>query len=279
MRRSQGIYKLLFRKIPFWRSQGTSALFTLLFLGLFTGCSYQHKNVLFKTKTKIETGGVPIYRLNVAAPPKDSIYQHIIQPDDRIAVRFLNNYDISTGVSMSAGTENGNEWGFLVGTDGTVRLPLLGSVNLQGYNRLSASNYLEKLYKPHFRNPNIEVSVLNISVSVMGEVTRPGLYVLEKERTNLLEVLSMASGISQFGKLNQIKVIRGDLTDPEIIIFDLKQIEAISTNDLIIHNNDIIYVEPKRVKLFRDNVLPYTTLISAFSALALLVITILQRTQ
>lgn len=279
MRRLKGFHQRFTTKLPFPSRIGQFLIFSLLLSGLLSGCSYKKKNVLFKTKTKIETGGVPIYRLNAQAPPEDSLYLHHIQPDDRIAVRFLNNFDISTGVNMASGGGSVNEMGFLVGTDGKVRLPLLGPVYLQGHTRVSAANYLEELYKPHIRNPNIEVSVLNISVSVMGEVVNPGLYVLNKERTNLLEVLAMADGVNRFGRLKEVKVIRGDLKDPEIIIFDLRQIEAIGTEDLIVHDNDIVYVEPRDIKLLGDAILPYTSLISAFTALALVIVTIQQRTK
>lgn len=279
MRRLQGYIQSKCVKAPIRLSFGWVLALSLLLSAGFSGCSYKNKNVLFKTKTKVKTDGAAVYRINYSGPGSDSLYLHRIQPDDRVAVRFLNNFDITTGVSLAGGGNSDTELGFLVGTDGFARLPLIGPTYLQDCTRASAAQYLEKAYEPHIRNPNIEVSILNLSVSVLGEVEKPGLYVLEKERTNLIEVLAMAQGVGKFGKTKVVKVIRGDLTNPEILVFDLRQIESIATEDLIIHDNDIVYIEPQGIKLLGDAVLPYTSLISALTAIVLVVVTIQQRTQ
>lgn len=262
-----------------WPGKGT-VLLLFLFVSLLatTGCSWKSKPILFKTVKKIKTDGQPVYRVNTTEPDSNFVYEHRIKPDDRIAVRFLNNFDISTGINFSNGAGNESEMGFLVSSEGKVRLPLLGQVYVQDCTRSSAAIMLEEAYAEHIREPNIEVSILNRSVNILGEVESPGVFLLNQERTNLVEVLAMANGPTKYAKLKSVKVIRGDLTDPEVIVFDLTNIQSLEAEDLIVHDNDIIYVEPRNVKLVGDAILPYTTLISAITGIAATIVLIRIRT-
>ena len=54
----------------------------------------------------------------------------------------------------------------------------------------------------------------------------------------------MAGGLADKGRAARIKLIRGDLADPEVYLIDLATIEGISQADIILQANDIIYVEP-----------------------------------
>jgi polysaccharide export outer membrane protein len=60
---------------------------------------------------------------------------------------------------------------------------------------------------------------------------------------NLLEVLASAGGIPATGKAQRIKVIRGDLKNPQIFLIDLSRIENLKKSDLIVQGDDIIYVD------------------------------------
>jgi polysaccharide export outer membrane protein len=105
----------------------------------------------------------------------------------------------------------------------------------------------------------------------------PGTYRLDKENTNLVEVLAMAGGATEFGKVYKVKIIRGNLKSPQIIEVDLGEASSLKRTDIIIQDKDIIYVEPMKNKLRGSAVAvlnPYfiiitsiSTLIIAFSAI------------
>lgn len=242
-------------------------ILTLLTFGL-TGCSYEKKNVLFKLPKGFDMEGAPVYRLSDNIPSKVG-YEHKIKPDDRVSIRFLNNYEPNSGITLGT---MGDEVSFLVDKNGFVALPMIGRVKVSGMTRSQAATFLEQKYSTNLKNPIIEVNILNIGVSVMGEVKREGFYPLVKEKTYLPEILAAAGGVTAYGKLKQLRIFRGDLKDPEIIIFDLTQIDALKDEQMLLQSGDIIYIEPRNYKLFTDSAQPVVALASLFTSLATLAI-------
>ena len=83
--------------------------------------------------------------------------------------------------------------------DGTVSLPLVGVVELAGLTCRQAAARLRELYANNLiRDPQIAVSVKEYHsqpVSVLGAVTRPGVYQLRGPR-RLSDVLALAEGLA-----------------------------------------------------------------------------------
>lgn len=217
----------------------------LLALLIFASCSYKRKNILFKTPKKIKSKeavatfndkGEPI-------PENKEIYFHRIKTGDRLKVTFLNNYDIGQAAFQSAtSTANSSAGGegYLVNYDSTVTLPLIGRVNMVGLNRLEAAKKLENEYGKYVINPIIEVNILSLSVTMLGEIATPGKILLDKENTTLVDVIALAGGLKDPGKKNMIQIIRGK----EVIQVDLRKIESIYNKNLIVQDGDLIYVKP-----------------------------------
>ena len=85
---------------------------------------------------------------------------------------------------------------------------------------------------------------------------------------NLIEVLALAGGIDQEGKAHNIRLIRGDLYNPEVYKIDLSTITGMTQGMMDIKSGDIIYVEP-RVRIFnesmRDLALVMATVVNAIT--------------
>jgi polysaccharide export outer membrane protein len=67
---------------------------------------------------------------------------------------------------------------------------------------------------------------------------------LENDNTTLIEALAIAGGITNTGRAKRVKLIRGDLKNPNVYLIDLSTMEGIKNADLVMQANDIIYVEP-----------------------------------
>lgn len=256
------------------------ALLVMCLISL-SACNRQYRNVLFNTPAKYEKMGLAVVHINPDTSAKaDDTYQHRIQPDDLISLRFLNNFDLAEGVTMANGEGSGGGISFWVDKEGFVSLPMLGLVNLKGHTKKTAQTLLQQRYAQHFKDPNIEVSILNLSVSVQGEVGNPGIFELRRERTTLLEVLAAAGGVGQFGKQSVVKVIRGSGQDrdPEIFIFDLRQLASITTSDLILRDKDVIYVEPRDVQVLGSRITPYSSFLSILATISTLTVIVINFT-
>ena len=232
----------------------------LCFTILQSGCRSQR---LFYTPKSYEKLDDPVVRINVDESVDNANYQHKIIPDDRLSIRFMNNIEFANGLQ----TPSGQGSIFLVDLKGFINLPLVGPVNVGGMTREEVQNKLMERYGESFTNPSIEVQITGLSVSVQGEVSRPGIIELPRERTSLVEVLASAGGITAYGKKDVVKVIRGvsQEEDSEIYIFDLTQLDAIESTDLILRDKDIVYVEPRGIRIFGNLLAPYATFLSLLS--------------
>ena len=98
--------------------------------------------------------------------------------------------------------------------DGNAIIPLLGSVKLRGLTISSASRHLENLLSKELINPKVELFITEnrpIKISVIGEVSKPGIYKLNSQTNDLPTVITAieeAGGISKFADLTNIKLNR-----------------------------------------------------------------------
>jgi polysaccharide biosynthesis/export protein len=121
---------------------------------------------------------------------------------------------------------------YVVLIDGSVNLPWVGKIQMQGLTLEGASNRLEQAYAPYIRTPQITVNLLTartLRVNVVGAVKRPGSYVISPQgQTNQIlvgdaavaggsvasqwptvtQALQQAGGITQVANLREVQVRR-----------------------------------------------------------------------
>jgi polysaccharide export outer membrane protein len=108
------------------------------------------------------------------------------------------------------------------------------------------------------------------SISVLGEVTRPGSYQVAREKINILEALAQAGDLTIYGIRTNVKLIRENSEGrKEIHTIDLTDANLISSPYYYLQQNDIVYVEPNKVKAQNSSVGSMTTL--WFSATSILI--------
>jgi protein involved in polysaccharide export with SLBB domain len=146
---------------------------------------------------------------------------------------------------------------YVVQADGTVRLPLVDRVSLQGLSLIQADSVLKIRYSEYYKEPFIKTAVSNNRVIILGA---PGGVVinLANDNMNLLEVLALAGGADgggaggstgiarNGGRIDNIRIIRGDLKNPQVQFINLNTLEGMRRGNLQIEPNDIIYIQPVR---------------------------------
>lgn len=111
-------------------------------------------------------------------------------PGDSIRITVFQNPDLTTETRISS--------------EGTVRIPLVGPVELKGLSTDEAVQRIAQRLKDNniLREPEVSVSLLQVrsrQVSVLGQVARPGRYPLDDTSTRLVDVLAQAGGIASGG--------------------------------------------------------------------------------
>lgn len=140
--------------------------------------------------------------------------------------------------------------GYLVEIDGTINYPLLGKIKVSGLTRREVIDLIEGRLKKegYIADPIVTVRFLNFRISVLGEVSRPGTYNISSERITLLEALSIAGDLTIHGRRDRVAVIR-EIDGERIILYhDLRSMDVFQSPNYYLKQNDMIYVEPNRVK-------------------------------
>lgn len=204
-------------------------------------------------------------------PPSQPV-EYKIAPNDVLSFQIFSNdgFKIIDITTISEGGRNGFlQQGagiqYKVEFDGTVKMPLLGHVYMQGMTVRAAEAFLEQKFSSFYNKPFVLLEVTNRKVTIFpGTEGAAKVVGLSNENTTLLEGLALAGGISQRGKAYKIKLIRGDLKDPKVYLIDLSTIEGMKQADLVLQANDIIYIEPTlRIdRAIMSEILPYLTFIT-----------------
>ena len=239
---------------------------------LFTACASYKQHIMFKT--------------DAANYPQDIEYSKLlaernykIQINDQLLVRVYTNEGeriIDPDYVLQGEIANNNiqreEVRYFVDKEGMVKIPMIGQVKLQDLTTREAEQLLEKKFSNFYKDPYVIVSFNNKRVIVLG---KPGGQVinLTYEDMNLLEVLALAGGVERDSKAQNIRLIRGDLKNPEVQIIDLSTIEGMMKADLKVYSGDIIYVEPV-VRGFSEGTRDILPIVSVLASLVALIVAI-----
>ena len=236
----------------------TSVLFLFCVLALLSSCSSRYQNALFTSKTDMLADTIKtVFAINSGEARAD-IYR--IKPGDVLAIRNLQGIGfISSGEGT---TQASTPVSFRVEDDGGVVLPVLGKVMVTGLSRREATQKVQDAYKQNLlKDPIIELTIVNLKVTLLGEFSSQGEFLLEDDNTTLIDIIGKAGGFSPRADPKTLKIIRGDRNDPEIIYVNLKNINSLASPKLILQNNDILYIEPLGVYNTSDRVNKVSTLL------------------
>jgi polysaccharide export outer membrane protein len=91
------------------------------------------------------------------------------------------------------------------------------------------------------------------NIFILGEVRKPGIYKLTPELT-VLQLLVKAGGYKNTALLDEIRIIRGGLDNPQVILADTKAVleRGEISKDLFLQNKDIIYIPKTRIGNWND---------------------------
>jgi polysaccharide export outer membrane protein len=231
---------------------------------------------MFKTETGRVPAGLP---LAVAEAERN----YTIKKNDYIEIKLYANkgeklIDFNIGLQGSANTAgvatNQENRGprFLVQDDGYVKLPQLGMVKLEGYTLIQADSVLENAYNNFYVEPFVNTNFANKRVVVLSG-SKGQVIPLVNEQMNLIEVLALFGGVESNARVRNIRLIRGDLKNPEVYIVDLSTIDGMMKSSLLLKANDIIYVEPVRKPIIESisDVTPFVSLISGLISIITLI--------
>lgn len=172
---------------------------------------------------------------NAAAQSNSSQLREVLGPGDSIRINVFQNPDLTTETRLSQA--------------GSIVFPLIGEIGVGGLTTAEAGTRIAELLKRgnFILNPQVAVSILQVrsrQVHVLGQLSRPGNYILEDAGSRLTDVLTLAGGINASGA-DTVTVLTNRNGKVERREIDLPSIfhGGDPSNNIQIENGDTIYVE------------------------------------
>jgi polysaccharide export outer membrane protein len=234
-------------------------LINLFFGSLFilSSCSYKQDHLLLNrnsTDTTVQT--------TIA-----NISNYRIKPQDMLQITNVQNN--KTIVDLTAGTvgappasANSGEETYQVEEDGTIALTGLGRIKVSGLTRVEARKYIEDLYrKGPLKDPLLELKIISLKVTILGEINGPGSIPLTKDGMTLIEIIAKAGGLTNKADEKTIKIIRADQKYPKTDIIDLSNVSSLSDPRTIIQNNDIIVIAQNKTAVRNEKLQDFSIVV------------------
>ncbi len=228
---------------------------------LFSSCSSYQKIPYFQDADRVK--GINISAVQeITIRPKDRISIVVNCKDPQLSALFNLPYVtqriVSTGARNSLyGEETSAISGYTVDSDGTIDFPTIGKINVFGLTRSELASLIkdEIETRNQAKDPVVTVDFLNLSYTVMGEVTVPGTYRIYKDNLTILEALGAAGDITIFGKRDNVLVLRmedGKQKSYRVNITSLQNV--VQSPVYYLQQDDIVYVEPNKMKAKQSTV-------------------------
>lgn len=224
----------------FW---GCCLLLLLASCGSVRDITYLQGEDLWRKAAIADTFDVKIQKDDLLDIVISSIEPELLRPFNQQNGGYYN------GANNNSGYGGGNR-GYLVEVDGTINFPLLGKLSVTGLTRRELIHVLQACLESggYIKDPIVTVRFLNFRVSILGEVSRPGTFNISSERITLFEALSLAGDLTIHGRRDRVAVIRENDGMRTILYHDLRSMDIFHSPDYYLKQNDLIYVEPNRVK-------------------------------
>lgn len=239
----------------------------LLFFGLvavlLSSC-YSHR-VIGYLQEPTKQNHIPVYDSVPYEPYRirvnDEIIYRLVTMDETMSKMLgTNNVSVSTQYVNS----------YRVYPDGTIDLPYLRPVKVQGLTEAEAQDTLRAAFREIIPDADVKLALYNKYFSVIGDA-RSSQYFIYKERMNIFQALAMTGDVMNSGDRRHIRIIRprdgGE--EPEILEFDMRTNSIIDSKYYYIYPNDVIYVAREKNSFY--TVTNYSAFISVItSSVALL---------
>lgn len=243
-------------------------LFTAAII-LFVSCTSQKKlaylNNLSKTAGEQKfTQIIPDYKLQ----PRDVLYITIkaMTPDGSI-MDFLLSSKTGAGAGISQSESGSYIYGYDVNQEGDLILPALGTLKVEGLNLSEAREMIQASADKVFNNSTVECKLLSFKFTVIGEVKTPGSFINYNNYLTVFEAIGRAGGISDYGRRDNILVIRPVNGGTKTFNLNLQDKNILSNEAYFLLPNDVVIIEPQSKKIFNMNLPSFSFVLTSLTSI------------
>ena len=208
----------------------------------------------------------------------DDLLEITISAKDVAAVRPFNLSAVTYSTSSNSAIGVAQQQTYLIDSEGEVEIPILGKIKLGGLTREKGIALLKsKLSPDYIKNPHINIKISNFKISVLGDVARPGNYVIPNERITIIDAIGLAGDLNISGNRKNVLVIREENGMKIKYRINLLSNETFISPVYYLQQNDVVLVEHNMAKMQSASSNTNTSLFISVTGVLLGLLTILTR--
>lgn len=226
------------------------ALLTGCLLALIMGSCSSSKSSLpyFMDISTIKEGTLP-----------QGDYMSKIKPDDELFIS-VNSLNPEATAAYNLGSANPaikeqfptsptpTQRTYIVSSGGDIDFPQLGRLHVAGLTTEQLADELVKRISADVEDPQVIVELVNFVVNVAGEVKDPGQIPVKRNRMTILDALSAAGDLTEYGERSNVLIIREENGERKFAHLDLNSSDVLNSPYYYLQQNDYIYVEPNKIR-------------------------------
>lgn len=172
------------------------------------------------------------------------------------SVQSLGTTVIPQTSSGNVSSSNGMTLAYTVDEQGDIFFPVLGKIAIGGLTRQEVADYIRQrlIARDLVKDPIVTVEYVNLSVSVLGEVNKPGRIDILKDHFTIMDAIAAAGDLTINGKRENVMVSRQiDGEDHTFFINLCDREDVLNSPAYYLQQDDIVYVTPNRKRLRESN--------------------------
>lgn len=225
---------------------------------------------------------------SISLAASKGLYDAKIMPKDELTILVQTTDPLTSepfNLRSTGQTSSKNQiTGYLVDNDGMINFPIVGKIHVAGLTKTECEDLIKSKIQPYLartENPLVSVRTSSYRITVIGEVNRPGVIPVSTEKISLIEALAEAGDMTIYGKRDNVLLVREDKSgEKHKVRLNMNDANIINSPYYYLQQNDIVYVEPHKVKarntFFGSNTSIFYSVIGITTSLASLLITILR---
>ncbi|MEO6000981.1 MAG: polysaccharide biosynthesis/export family protein [Chitinophagaceae bacterium] len=173
------------------------------------------------------------------------IKEPVIQRADLISIVVFSDNVEATAIYNQPNSAGG----YLVDEKGNIQMQGVGDFHVEGLTKSQLTDSLNSKLQEFLKNPYYTIRFVNYKITLVGELTREGVYTVPNEKVNIFEAIGLAGGLTVYARRENVMVIREVNGKREFARLDLTNPDIFNSPYYFLKQNDLIFVEQTRNKL------------------------------
>ena len=245
-------------------------LYTILTLSILLASSCTSQKKLAYLSNLPETNGEEFFKMEIPEykiQPRDILYisARAMNPEGEIT-DFLSGGRAITGSNSLQFESSQYISGYDVDSKGDISLPVIGQIKAIGLTLEELRDSLQIEIDKNYPNSTVECKLLSFKFTVIGEIRAPGTYINYNNYLTVLEAIGRAGGIGDYGRRDQILVVRPIDGGTRTYRLNLRDKNILSSEAYFLLPNDVIIIEPESKKIFSMNMPTFSFILSSLTS-------------